>query len=485
MDGLILPFQTESIAHYADQHNLFELFQDLLVKIVIEKPEDAVQFMIDYLKKPHVPAICIGGPPTCGLERITEAAALKIGAVHIKAGDLLRVAIERQTSLGMQAKPYVEKSQLVPDAIITSLVLTRLQDPDVMHNGFVLVGFPCTRGQAHALQKSGILPSKFVLVDVPDDKIIKRTAGIRIDPVTNRLYHLVYDPPPKNPIIENRLVQKQAHTERAVRTRLEIYRRHLPTLTACFPKTLQRLVYPDGVEDILGAITTKLPTRAPREFKIVISGRPGCGKTTLAEKIQDFYGFVHVSPQTVMIEEISGNSHLAEQLEPFIQNPENAPQEIIQDLICHRLKRKDCIERGWILDGFPTTTAQAEYLRDRGILPNRVIWLGIAPDKCALRLTHRRFHPQTNEAVNLNHLPPTLSPHEVATTWIQHPRDTEDSVRRRFEVSSNVKTELIAAYKWKVSEESHGIVQELNADMSAEHVFEQACALLARPVPVN
>ena len=79
-------------------------------------------------------------------------------AVHIKVGQLLRVAIDRQSVTGLQAKPYVERGQLVPDQIITNLVFARLQEPDVLEKGYVLEGFPRTREQALAMQRKGFLP---------------------------------------------------------------------------------------------------------------------------------------------------------------------------------------------------------------------------------------------------------------------------------------------------------------------------------------
>jgi adenylate kinase len=71
---------------------------------------------------------------------------------------MIRAAIDKQTTTGIQAKSFVERGQLVPDAIISNLVFARLQEPDVMTKGYVLEGYPRNRDQALVMQRKGILP---------------------------------------------------------------------------------------------------------------------------------------------------------------------------------------------------------------------------------------------------------------------------------------------------------------------------------------
>ncbi len=81
-------------------------------------------------------------------------------AVNISASELLKNAISRGNSYGTQAKPFVEKRQLVPDNVMTGLLLQRLKDPDIQNNGYVLSGYPRTKEQARALQRAGIMPAR-------------------------------------------------------------------------------------------------------------------------------------------------------------------------------------------------------------------------------------------------------------------------------------------------------------------------------------
>ncbi len=71
------------------------------------------------------------------------------------------------------------------------------------------------------------------------------------------------------------------------------------------------------------------------------------------------------------MEQVAAESNLGEQLEPFIQDPESTPSSLLSEAIFQRLKKPDCVEKGWILDGYPTNKTQAELLNGKGFSPNR------------------------------------------------------------------------------------------------------------------
>ncbi|KAJ3044659.1 Adenylate kinase 8, partial [Rhizophlyctis rosea] len=376
MEDLLDRNRAEAFASYADKHELFELFESIVSRLLIERPEDVIQFMIDQLQKPKTPAIVILGPPSTGITKVCEAIASHYNAVHISTGALLSQAVERQTSLGMQAKPFMERGHLVPDQIMLGLVTARLQDPEVVTRGYVLDGFPRTKEQAWAIQKKGILLDMFLVVDIPDKTIIQTLSEIRIDPMTRREYHQTYNPAPKQ--IEARLIEKAANAEPAVRARLDLYRRHLDGVIAC-SKDARKVRFESGIightEEVVAEVKRVLAvrkvSRAPRVFKIILAGLPGSGRRSVARWVSEKFGYVHVSPRNVILEEISAESHWGKQLQDCAERPEEAPEAIMLELISTRLKKKDCMDRGWILEGYPLTKSQAEWLLDHDVIPNR------------------------------------------------------------------------------------------------------------------
>lgn len=140
-----------------------------------------------------------------------------------------------------------------------------------------------------------------VIFDVPDQSILERVIGLRYDPVTNRLYHLKYDPPPKHGAIESRLVRKPSDSEQATMARLSVYRKNVTGILETWKTNINILSYPEGMmgneqqiyKDVFNILGRKPASRAPRSYKIILAGLPGSGKTKIASMLHQKYGFVH------------------------------------------------------------------------------------------------------------------------------------------------------------------------------------------------
>ena len=165
------------------------------------------------------------GPPGAG--KGTQAAFIKerFGIPQISTGDMLRAAVKAGTPLGLKAKAVMESGALVCDDIILGLMQERLAKPDC-EKGFLLDGFPRTIPQAEALKATGI-PIDFVLeISVPDEEIVTRISGRRVDPVSGRTYHVIYNPPKvegKDDVTGDPLIQRDDDKEDVVRNRLKVY----------------------------------------------------------------------------------------------------------------------------------------------------------------------------------------------------------------------------------------------------------------------
>lgn len=165
------------------------------------------------------------GPPGAG--KGTQAAFIKerFGIPQISTGDMLRAAVKAGTPLGLKAKAVMESGALVSDDIILGLMQERLAKPDC-EKGFLLDGFPRTIPQAEALKATGI-PIDYVLeISVPDDEIVTRISGRRVDPASGRTYHVKYNPPKvegKDDVTGDPLIQRDDDKEDVVRNRLKVY----------------------------------------------------------------------------------------------------------------------------------------------------------------------------------------------------------------------------------------------------------------------
>jgi adenylate kinase len=120
------------------------------------------------------------GPPGSGKGTQAKIICEKLGISHLSTGDLLREGVKNGTKLGMKAKKYMEAGDLVPDELIVALIEEKLTS-GALNNGYILDGFPRTVPQAQSLKemlaKNDSRIDKAVLIDVPDDEVIKRLSG--------------------------------------------------------------------------------------------------------------------------------------------------------------------------------------------------------------------------------------------------------------------------------------------------------------------
>ena len=164
------------------------------------------------------------GPPGAG--KGTQAVHLveRFKISHISTGDMLRAAVSEGTELGKQADGYMKAGGLVPDELVIALVIERIGKPDCA-KGFMLDGFPRTRPQAEALDvelhKAGVALDVVLQIEVPDNLIVERITGRRLDPDTGDIYHMKFKPPAAD--IAGRVIQRKDDTEEACRARLEKY----------------------------------------------------------------------------------------------------------------------------------------------------------------------------------------------------------------------------------------------------------------------
>lgn len=143
--------------------------------------------------------LLIMGLPGAG--KGTQAAKIveKFHVAHISTGDMFRAAMANQTEMGVLAKSYIDKGELVPDEVTNGIVKERLSQDDIKETGFLLDGYPRTIEQAHALDKTlaelGIELEGVINIEVNPDCLLERLSGRIIHRKTGETFHKVFNPP--------------------------------------------------------------------------------------------------------------------------------------------------------------------------------------------------------------------------------------------------------------------------------------------------
>jgi len=169
------------------------------------------------------------GAPGVGKGTQAERVAAQYGIAKISTGDLLREAVRTQTSLGLEAKGYMDQGKLVPDSVVIGLVRDKLGEPSCA-KGFVLDGFPRTVPQAQALAtvltERGIWLDRVINFQVPRQEVVKRLSGRRSCPKCQATFHVDFAPPKKSGVCDRcgeALIQRSDDQREAIETRLKVY----------------------------------------------------------------------------------------------------------------------------------------------------------------------------------------------------------------------------------------------------------------------
>lgn len=198
-------------------------------------------------------------------------------------------------------------------------------------------------------------------------------------------------------------------------------------------------------------------------MKIILLGAPGVGKGTVASFLVRKLKIPHISAGDLLREEAKINENVS----GIINQGKLVPDEIISEIIEKRLKKEDC-ENGFILDGYPRTIEQAEFLDDKNINIDLVINLKATEDEIVKRLSGRLVCEKCGAIYNTETIIPKKEGicDKCGGKLIQRKDDMPETIRNRFKVYEKETAPLIDFYGKK------GILKEVNTEKGIEPTFK-------------
>ncbi|GAB6068051.1 adenylate kinase [Methylothermus subterraneus] len=183
-------------------------------------------------------------------------------------------------------------------------------------------------------------------------------------------------------------------------------------------------------------------------MRMVLLGAPGSGKGTQAKLICERYGIAHISTGDMLRAAVQAGTELGRRVKAIMDAGELVPDAVVLALIEERIAQPDCA-KGFLLDGFPRTLAQAEGLEALGIDLDYVIEIDVPDEEVVKRLSGRRVHPGSGRVYHLLYHPPKEDCKDDITgePLIQRDDDREETVRKRLEVYRQQTAPLIDFYR--------------------------------------
>jgi adenylate kinase len=209
------------------------------------------------------------GPPGAGTGTQADRLRHDFRLPFISTGDMLRANVKQGTPLGKAAKEHMDAGGLVPDDLIVAMAAERLQQDDA-RDGFILDGFPRTTAQAEALDEQlhgeGRRVTAALLLDVPDEEVVKRISGRRVCVKAGHNYHVEFDPPKVEGVCDedgSKLIQRDDDKPEVIRNRLRVYHEKTSPLIEFYDdqglmRRIDGTCSPDDVHDHIRAVIATL-----------------------------------------------------------------------------------------------------------------------------------------------------------------------------------------------------------------------------------
>lgn len=457
--------------------------------------------------------IAILGPSGAG--KGTQAAGLcsAFNLRHLSIGDLLRKNLEARTALGLLARKYMDRHELVPDEVVDAMIEEQVAGVPAAQ-GLLLDGFPRTPEQAAFLEdlfaRSGRRLDAVVYLKLAESAVQERLQGRLVCHRCHAPYHAQWRPPARSGVCDacggELRPRPDDHAEIAGR-RLRAFQRHVfPVLEYYQAGRRLHLVeanrpveaVQEAVVALLGAVQRREAAAATREevaslrpapmstatmirltrrrtLNLVLLGGPGSGKGTQAENLEREFQLCHVASGDLFRENLKNATRLGQLAKSYMDRGELVPDDITEAMVEERLERVED-GRGFLLDGFPRTLPQAVALTEMLTKLSRplgsVLYIRVSDATLVERLSGRWICHACQTPFHMLFKPPARAGvcDKCGGELYQRDDDKPDTVRARLKTFHKQTEPLIAYYQRAgllVEIDGEGSVEAISGCMSA------------------
>ena len=363
----------KGIEQYFDEHKVYDLFEKLFKELIINRPENPLDYLITRLQRKDTKRIFITGYPGTNRKSICLAITNNLGYSCLNMAHLIDREISKKLENSDKLEKNYNENRLVDDEIAINLVKNQLIKYEEENCSYIIEGFPRNRNQAIFLQSIGLLPDNIIVLTTTREKAEEQ--------IFEKLRERYPAPPEKNEdqqehqehSVESDSNQNNYKTDEQLKEMAKISMeesemniRAVEDVFSGFYCEIPVYKYQEDeeiVNELAKLLNFKNKTNAARRPPRVILSTPPCmDKNGIAERICNELKIIHVNIIDLLKKEIQKKNENSKIILSSIEKNEFVDDKFVLKLLEDRLFSSDCRINGWILTGFPRTNLQINFM---------------------------------------------------------------------------------------------------------------------------
>ena len=453
----------QGIEQYFDENKVYDLFEKLFKELVINKPENPIDYLIESLKKEETKRIFVTGYPGTNRKAVALSVAGYLGFSCFSVESILEMEIEKKLDNAHQIEKNYNTNTLVDDDIVIELVRNQLIKYEEENTSYVIEGFPRNRTQAIFLQSIGLLPDNVIILKTSREKAEEQ--------VFNKLRSKI--PQEESEQIENKkqdengeeIIDNNTNSEQQKdpNAKSDDYVRELAKNSVDEAELNIR-----AVEDVFKGFYCELPVdqfkdlydvenelakllkfknktnAARRPPRIILVAPPSCGKLSIANRLARQLQIIPVNIMDLLKKEISCKNENSKLILESIENGELVNDKFVLKLLEDRLFCSDCMINGWIVTGFPKSKGQINFMDNMNpsIKPSLICLIHVDENVIIDKAKKIKYDPKTGKYYREDSKKFNALTDDVKDRLIPREQDEEDKLKKRIDIWKSVYEEM-------------------------------------------
>ncbi|CAG9320457.1 unnamed protein product [Blepharisma stoltei] len=419
----------QGVEEYLESNDVYELFEYLLKELLIDKPDDPIDFLIHKLENPRRRRLFLTGGIGSSRRMVARDLASRFRVESVNVYDLLKNEVKKAGKHAEGVLTAWRQGTYVPDELVLDILMPVLEGLEKQGKSYILNGCPRTRVQSLALQRAGIIPDRIAILTADENAYKEKFRQNFIESQEVKpLDDSVADE------ASQRALEELTYNLNGVK---DVYENQWHEIDAAGPV--------DKIADRVAKIfLMKGRSNAPRRPpKVILLGPPGSGRSSQAQNLAVRYGLSLVSTSQLLRDQINRKSEIGKNIAAIMSTGDMVPDFIITELVRNRLQETDCKMNGWVLDGFPKTVEQIRSLKEFKIQPSHVFFLESSDALVYERIEQRRLDPVSGKFYSVTSLPEDQGLRDRLVTLEE---DSHEAVRKRLQNYKEHSTKLHAEF---------------------------------------